>query len=237
MDTMVVWQNLQFIDWCSQGCPNTNISNNVKTLNLNLNGIHNITSDIFNNLTLLGSLIELNWLCGTDIFHILKCSNEVLLRPGFKLSVAWGTAAYLKWKEKGSDAKLASMVTALQLYDIEEDDIQLHKFVNLKNLHLQCGISTIPEEIYKMDKLEYFNVSDNEIEEISPKINKLVNLREFYCDGNKISSLPVEICDLRQLETFDYVNNTFDVLNPDIIEFMQTINKPDRHQRVGPSFH
>ena len=137
-------------------------------------------------------------------------------------------SAYLQWKENGSNAEEASMVTSLALLGsnrIKENDIRLDKFVNLKRLYIGCGISTIPEDVYNLVKLVHLDVSENKIKEISPMINKLVNLRHLSCGGNNISSFPVEIRELHQLSEFYYSNNLLDVLHPDVIEFIYHVRQ------------
>ena len=227
---MVYWFNDNFSKWICQGCPVTDELNEITMLQLvEWNGF---TSEMMNKITLFKNLIELYWICcGTNIHdEFPKLPIDVLNRPGFKVHITWDRSAYMQWKENGSDAKLASMVTGLNLSLRREtglkEEYEFDLFVNLKTLSMRgCGISTIPEEIYNLRELESLDVSNNKIEEISPKINKLVNLRYFSCPGNKISNFPVEICELRQLIYFCYYNNALDVLHPDVIEFMNSMKK------------
>ena len=232
------WNNFHFSNWIGQGCPETDELNKITVLDLiDIQLVYNdkllgFASEYVNKITLLKNLFDLNWSYYCDDisngYELPKCPTELLERPGFQLNVIWNTSAYIQWAKLGSDAKLASTVTHLDLnkqYIVEEYEIKLNKFVNLKNLNLMhCGITSIPEEIYNLRELEYLSLSDNEITEISPKINKLVNLRGICCSRNKISSFPLEICELRQLKFFYYSKNALDVLHPDVLEFINSID-------------
>ena len=239
---MVVWNNNDFSNWIDQGCPVTDELNDITILRMDIG----FTSETMNKITLFKILIELDWDWRfnepTLLNELLKYPTEVLERPGFQLHVIWDKSAYIQWAKLGSDAKLASTVTHLDLnkqYIVEEYEIKLNKFVNLKNLNLMhCGITSIPEEIYNLRELEYLSLSDNEITEISPKINKLVNLRGICCSRNKISSFPLEICELRQLKGFYYSKNALDVLHPDVLEFINNIDDEmtkDLAKLLGPT--
>ena len=194
---MVVWNNNDFSNWIDQGCPVTDELNDITILRMDIG----FTSETMNKITLFKNLIELDWDWRfnepTLLNELLKYPTEVLERPGLHVHVTWDMDVYIKWKENGSDAKLASMVTRLDLsshikFEVKKKfEIKLHKFVNLKNLHiLRCSIATFSKEIYDLREVECLMVDNNSITEISPKINKLVNLRT--------SCFPVEICELRQ---------------------------------------
>lgn len=81
--------------------------------------------------------------------------------------------------------------------------------INLTDLTLiNCGLSHIPNSIYKVTTLKLLNLNNNNIHSIDKDIKNLVNLQDLYITNNKISSLPDEIGSLKSLSTFCISENS-----------------------------
>ena len=79
--------------------------------------------------------------------------------------------------------------------------------IRLKLTKLKPFIKAIPKEIFKLKKLEFISLTNNQIKNIPKEIKNLKNLIEIHLDHNKISQIPKEIEKLRNLEIFSIQNN------------------------------
>jgi protein scribble len=87
------------------------------------------------------------------------------------------------------------------------DDI-IRYYRTLEELLLDSNqLHELPKGFYKLTQLRKLDISDNEIEKISPEIGNFVNLVEFDCNRNDIQELPDSIRYLRNLQILDISNN------------------------------
>jgi Leucine-rich repeat (LRR) protein len=68
-------------------------------------------------------------------------------------------------------------------------------------------ISSIPEELGRLDSLEELNLSENSIEEIPMSIAQMGSLRILKLQNNRLTRLPSEIAELLTLEVLDCSGN------------------------------
>ena len=136
---------------------------------------------------------------------------------------AWFDSDYQYWKSTGCDINSAADVIFLSVNGITDARLFKH-FVNLRRLNLtNCGLTTIPEEVWELTKLTGLDVGFNSICEISPKIKNLTNLEHFGCRSNIITTFPVEICQLTKLSYFYFADNQLDVLDPIVVDFIRCL--------------
>ena len=148
------------------------------------------------------------------------------------MTLFWSNSDYQLWILNGCDLNSASEVHHLELYfeyDDEPIPINFHAglfkhFVNLRVLNLsQCGLTTIPEDVWELTELQVLYVNNNDICEISPKIKNLTNLQHFNCEENELTTFPVEICQLTKLSEFEFGDNKLDMLDKKVVDFVTKI--------------
>ena len=132
----------------------------------------------------------------------------------------------IRWMNKGCDAQIASKVKCLVIcrhfYSQVIDNIGL--FTNLSSLHFDRCVNffKIPEEVFNLTTLTYLDIHGCDLNEISPNISKLVNLKYLSLTNNKIYSYPIELCQLKldKFRCFANYGNFIDVLHPDVAKFI-----------------
>ncbi|MDX2303579.1 MAG: hypothetical protein NW226_12305 [Microscillaceae bacterium] len=79
----------------------------------------------------------------------------------------------------------------------------------LKKLEMkQCGLSLVPEVVFKLDQLTTLDISNNQISQISPSIDRLSNLEKLFLINNKpLADLPENIMKLIKLKKL-YISGT-----------------------------
>lgn len=75
-------------------------------------------------------------------------------------------------------------------------------------------LMSFPEIIYELVNLKMLDLTDNYIEEISPKIVNLVNLKKLYFSCNKIYKIPKEFCILSNLKKLNFSYNYITEIPP-----------------------
>lgn len=92
------------------------------------------------------------------------------------------------------------------------DDI-IRYYRTLEELLLDSNqLHELPKGFYKLTQLRKLDISDNEIEKISPEIGNFINLAEFDCNRNDIQELPDSIRYCRNLQVLDISNNPLQTL-------------------------
>ena len=99
------------------------------------------------------------------------------------------------------------------------------KIKNLTKLvHLQfsncVNLTTIPDDVWELSELQSLYFNNNNIYKISPKIKNLTKLIDFQCRNNQLTTFPTEIYQLPNLIHLDCRGNPFDLLNPDVLDFI-----------------
>lgn len=70
----------------------------------------------------------------------------------------------------------------------------------------------LPASIGNLTKLEYLDVSNNQLEELPPEIGRLVNLKELFLQRNNLTTLPDSIVNITHLDPdWDVGGYRFDV--------------------------
>ncbi|MBI4647828.1 MAG: leucine-rich repeat domain-containing protein [Bacteroidia bacterium] len=77
-------------------------------------------------------------------------------------------------------------------------------------------ISEIPPEIEKLTQIEYLDLSYNRLEHLPENLFKLVNLKTLLLTRNELVELPPAICLLQLLETLDISNNKLETFPAEI---------------------
>jgi protein scribble len=87
------------------------------------------------------------------------------------------------------------------------DDI-VRYYRTLEELLLDSNqLHELPKGFYKLTQLRKLDISDNEIERLSPEIGNFVNLVEFDCNRNDIQEIPDTIRYCKILQVLDISNN------------------------------
>lgn len=84
--------------------------------------------------------------------------------------------------------------------------------VDLSLKDLKC----FPEIIYELVNLKMLDLTDNYIEEMSPKIAILVNLKKLYFGCNKLNKIPKEFGNLFNLTKLNLAYNYITEIPPEI---------------------
>ncbi|WP_426478967.1 leucine-rich repeat domain-containing protein [Chryseobacterium sp. CBSDS_008] len=97
----------------------------------------------------------------------------------------------------------------------------------LKTLNLsQSDIDIIPESLYKVTSLEYFNIEDNNIKSINKNINQLKDLKSLFVSDNPLTTIPKEVCELSKLESLVLENTKIKELSKCLgtLQYLNWIN-------------
>ncbi len=82
----------------------------------------------------------------------------------------------------------------------------------------------LPKGFYKLTQLRKLDISDNEIEKISPEIGNFINLVEFDCNRNGKLLLFIHIYNIH----LNYINNHLDIQElPDSIRYCRNLQVLD----------
>lgn len=65
-----------------------------------------------------------------------------------------------------------------------------------------------PKTIFKLKNLEFLNIGENKISEISPKIKNMKKLASLNLANNQLTTLPEEISMLKNLKTLIITGNS-----------------------------
>ncbi|KAJ3444370.1 leucine rich repeat containing protein [Anaeramoeba flamelloides] len=82
------------------------------------------------------------------------------------------------------------------------------KTIKLRNFELEC----FPEQLSRLTKLTYLDLSDNYIDQIPMEIKHLKSLTYLNLSGNDISRLPIEITLLKSLQILNLGGNHVQLL-------------------------
>ncbi|MCB0529963.1 MAG: 50S ribosome-binding GTPase, partial [Saprospiraceae bacterium] len=86
---------------------------------------------------------------------------------------------------------------------------------NNKELDLSnFSLSEIPQDVFKISKLEYLNLDNNSIKNIPDEISNLKNLRFLSLKHNEIENLSKSILNINNLSTLELFGNP--LINPPI---------------------
>ena len=78
---------------------------------------------------------------------------------------------------------------------------EMKDLTNLVYLGLpECGLSEVPDNVWKMKKLQYLHLAGNELKELPSEIADLKELTELVLDQNQLEALPEQIGMLEKLE-------------------------------------
>ena len=90
-------------------------------------------------------------------------------------------------------------------------DTLTHNFSMLPNLELlsliSCKLNDVPDQVTRMRRLKYLDLSQNSIEILSDSIGKLDSLIDLDLSQNKIDHLPGNLRNLKYLENLSLNNN------------------------------
>jgi len=79
-----------------------------------------------------------------------------------------------------------------------------HEDLGGRRYHLSLSknhIRFIDKFLYRIDRLKYLNLRENDITELTAMISELVNLNELHLGHNKLQTLPAELFNLPELKT------------------------------------
>lgn len=119
------------------------------------------------------------------------------------MDICWDSEQFQKWIDNGCNEKDGS---------------------NVENLNLTYyGWKTIPNEIFKLKKLNFIDCSHNSLTMLPDNLDELKNLTHFYCNNNEITVLPSNLNKIKKLEGFGCANNLLTSFpeNFDISNFVQ----------------
>lgn len=104
---------------------------------------------------------------------------------------------------------------------------EIFEYENLVNIDLSnddyCEesmkniIKVIPENIIKLKKLAYINLSNNKLVTISENISKLTSLQYLNLSNNRLTELSPKIANMSSLKSLNLEGNPFDMLPPEIV--------------------
>ena len=89
-----------------------------------------------------------------------------------------------------------------QLHDLPKVNFNYYH----KNLKFKKKIC-FKKGFYKLTQLRKLDISDNEIEKLSPEIGNFTNLIEFCCNRNDIQEIPDSIKYCKNIQVLDLSNN------------------------------
>lgn len=99
---------------------------------------------------------------------------------------------------------------------------ELFKLINLKDVSFKNNqITEIPKEIGKLTKLENLILSNNQISEIPAEIGNLINLDNLVLTNNQISEIPKEIGNLIDLNDLDLLGNLISEIPQEILNLKE----------------
>ena len=94
--------------------------------------------------------------------------------------------------------------------------------VNASNL----AIDKVPTGLYRIAKLNYLDLSNNNLSELSPKIGRFEYLKTLNLAHNQLKGLPFEFAYIRYVEILDLSHNLLDSI-PEVLKYskhLQTLN-------------
>lgn len=104
---------------------------------------------------------------------------------------------------------------------------EIFEYENLVNIDLSnddyCEesmrnkINAIPDDIIKLKKLAYINLSNNQLVNISENISKLTSLQYLNLSNNRLTELSPKVANMSSLKSLNLEGNPFDMLPPEIV--------------------
>lgn len=88
------------------------------------------------------------------------------------------------------------------------------------------GITTIPNELYKLKKLKSLNLDSNKIKKLPESIGKIQKLERLSLANNQIKQIPSSIVKILNLSYLDLSNNSLESL-PDNIDKLKGMSLLD----------
>lgn len=76
-----------------------------------------------------------------------------------------------------------------------------------EDVHKKCGLTTLPEEIGKLESLESLELNSTSLAELPKEIGLLKSLKSLDISNNKIERLPNSISNLNNIRYIDVTNN------------------------------
>lgn len=142
----------------------------------------------------------------------------------------WNYDDLQTWIKDGCDEANGLNVTSLTISNnyLKSLPNEIFKLTNL--LYFDCSfneLTSLPESIRQLVNLKTFYCSYNALIMLPNDIEKLTNLKYFYCEHNKLITLPQSITNLRKLVDIECYNK-FAPLSPNIIRFIVKLNRPPR---------
>jgi Leucine-rich repeat (LRR) protein len=117
------------------------------------------------------------------------------------------------------------------LFDFfNENSINLKNLIGILNSDIvnltSKGITSIPNEIYKLKKLKSLNLDFNKIKKLPENIGKLQKLEKLSLANNQLKQIPSSIVKILNLSYLDLSNNDLESL-PDNIDKLKCLSLLD----------
>ncbi|HYX16540.1 MAG TPA: leucine-rich repeat domain-containing protein [Nostoc sp.] len=208
--------------------------NNLKTLPLELLGLHNLRKldisgnplesipDVVTQILHLEELIlirvELTEIPDaiaklTNLTQLILRNNQITQIPEAIAKLTNLTQLHLSGNQITQIPEAIANLTNLTQLHLDFNQITqipeaIAKLTNLTQLHLDFNqITQIPEAIAKLTNLTQLHLDGNQISQIPEAITNLTNLTQLHLDGNQISQIPEAITNLTNLTQFHLYNN------------------------------
>ncbi len=81
------------------------------------------------------------------------------------------------------------------------------------------GLTTIPDTLFKFDKIESLSLEFNQLTQIPEEISRLTSLKTLYLDYNEFTAFPESLINLHSLEILALDNNLINELPESIRDF------------------
>lgn len=96
------------------------------------------------------------------------------------------------------------------------------RLINLRILELRDNnLITLPKSMARLQKLQRIDIGNNEFKELPEVMENLINLTEFWCDGNRIRRINCNLAKLEQMIHFDASNNLLQYVPGDIGKWLK----------------
>lgn len=149
-----------------------------------------------------------------------KVLSESTLRNGSFILAARATSSMYLTPEKLIAAIYDNeMITDIHLEERELagiplvcQDLTIYESLKGRRFKLDLSVNnlvSVNKFLYDIQNLEYLSLRLNQIEELSPLIGQLTELRELHLGNNNLKTLPIELTRLRNLCTLTTYPNSF----------------------------